>query len=213
MPGDSDEARSRRVELVQALARETRDPRVLGAMLRVPRHLFVPWASLDEAYDNAPAPIGHGQTISQPTVVAVMSEALELGEGQRVLEIGTGSGYQAAILSLLASEVYSIEIVRALAEEARARLHRLGYSNVHVRAGDGYHGWPEESPFDRIVLTAAPAEVPAALLAQLANGGVLVAPVGPSEWGQSLLRYRKAGEHYSREYLGDVRFVPMLPGD
>src|SRR5262249_12815799 len=150
--------------------------RVRGAMMRVPRHLFVPGASLEEAYDDAPFPIGHGQTISQPAVVAVMTEALELGGRERVLEGGTGSGSEAAVLSLLSSDVYTIEIVTDLAEIARERLATLGYANVHVRAGDGYAGWPEHAPFDRIIVTAAPPELPRALVDQLAEGGVLVAP-------------------------------------
>jgi protein-L-isoaspartate(D-aspartate) O-methyltransferase len=211
--GDSDEARAYRAELVRGLAREIKDARVLDAMGRVPRHLFVPGASLARAYMDDPVPIGYGQTISQPAVVAIMTEALELQGRERVLEIGTGSGYQAAILSLLASQVYTIEIVKALAEEARVRLLRLGYANVQVRAGDGYKGWPEQAPFARILVTAAPDEVPRALLDQLAEGGVLVAPVGPSGWTQRLLRYRKVAGRFSTEDLGAVRFVPMVPGD
>ncbi len=180
-------------------------------MIRVPRHLFVPEASLDEAYRNEPLPIGHGQTISQPFIVGLMTEALELAGNERVLEIGTGSGYQAAILSLLAGSVHSVEIVRELAEESRARLAHLGYDNVRVRAGDGYAGWPEEAPFDRIIVTAAAEKVPAALFAQLANGGILVIPVGQSDRTQRLLRYRRTGRRLAREDLGAVRFVPMVP--
>jgi protein-L-isoaspartate(D-aspartate) O-methyltransferase len=181
-------------------------------MERVPRHLFVPGVSLQRAYANYPAPIGYGQTISQPTVVAIMTEALDLTGRERVLEIGTGSGYQAAILSLLASAVYSIEIVPELAEDARLRLLRMGYANVHVRAGDGYKGWPERAPFERILVTAAPDEVPQTLLDQLAEGGVLVTPVGPSGTSQRLLRYRKVRGRTSSEDLGGVRFVPMVRG-
>lgn len=210
---DSDEARAYRAALIRGLADEIKSERVLDAMRRVPRHLFVPSASLQEAYVDLPAPIGHGQTISQPTIVAIMSEALELHGRERVLEIGTGSGYQAAILSLLALEVYTIEIVADLAEEARARLSQLGYSNVHVRTGDGYRGWPEQAPFERILVTAAPDVMPHALLDQLADGGVLVAPVGPTSRTQRLLRYRKKGGLISSEDLGSVRFVPMVPGD
>jgi protein-L-isoaspartate(D-aspartate) O-methyltransferase len=162
---------------------------------------------------DLPAPIGHGQTISQPTVVALMTEALELRGRERVLEIGTGSGYQAAILSLLASEVYTIEIVSDLADEARARLSQLGYSNVHVRAGDGYRGWPEQAPFERILVTAAPDVMPGALLDQLVEGGALVGPVGPTHAMQRLLRYRKKDGRISSEDLGAVRFVPMVQGD
>lgn len=210
---DGDEARAYRAELVFDLASEIKDPRVLDAMGRVPRHLFVPDASLRLAYRDAPLPIGYGQTISQPTVVAIMTEALELRGRERVLEIGTGSGYQAAVLSLLAADVYSIEIVRDLADEARERLARLGYANVHVRAGDGYKGWPEHAPFDRIVVTAAPPEVPRDLLAQLVEGGILVLPVGSSPWSQRLVRYRKRHGEISHEDLGAVRFVPMVPAD
>jgi protein-L-isoaspartate(D-aspartate) O-methyltransferase len=212
-PGDSDEAREYRAELVLELAREIRDARVLDAMGRVPRHLFVPGVSLRRAYVDRAAPIGHGQTISQPLVVAIMTEALDLQGRERVLEIGTGSGYQAAILSLLASEVYSIEVVKDLAEEARARLETLGYANVHVRAGDGYKGWPEQAPFDRVIVTAAPEEVPRVLLDELAEGGILVVPVGPNGWSQRLLRYHKVDGRISIQDLGPVAFVPMVPGD
>jgi protein-L-isoaspartate(D-aspartate) O-methyltransferase len=211
--GDSDEARAYRAALIRGLADEIKSEPVLDAMRRVPRHLFVPRASLQQAYVDLPAPIGHGQTISQPTIVAIMTEALELHGRERVLEIGTGSGYQAAVLSLLASEVYTIEIVADLAEEARARLAQLGYSNVHVRTGDGYRGWPEQAPFERILVTAAPDVMPRALLDQLADEGVLVAPIGPSSRTQRLLRYRKRGGLVSSEDLGSVRFVPMVPGD
>jgi protein-L-isoaspartate(D-aspartate) O-methyltransferase len=209
---DTDEARAFRAELVREVSDDVKDPRVLDAMRLVPRHFFVPGASLVRAYGDHPVPIGYGQTISQPAVVGVMSQALELKGGERVLEIGTGSGYQAAILSVLAREVYTIEIVRELAEEASARLARLGYANVHVRAGDGYKGWPELAPFDRIMVTAAPDEVPRVLFDQLADGGILVAPVGPTSTTQRLLRFRKSRGQLAREDLGAVRFVPMVPG-
>jgi protein-L-isoaspartate(D-aspartate) O-methyltransferase len=159
---------------------------------------------------DMPAPIGYGQTISQPTVVAIMTEALELTGDERVLEIGTGSGYQAAILSLLAAEVYTIELVNELAEEARGRLRRLGYTNVHVRAGDGYRGWPEQAPFQRILLTAAPDVMPRVLPRQLAEGGVMVAPVGPRALTQRLIRFRRTRGHLHSEDLGSVAFVPMV---
>jgi protein-L-isoaspartate(D-aspartate) O-methyltransferase len=210
---DPEEARALRTRLVRELTDDVQDARVLGAMERTPRHLFVPGVSLRQAYLNHPAPIGYGQTISQPTIVGIMTEALELGGRERVLEIGTGSGYQAAILSLLAAEVFTIEVVSELAYEARARLLRLGYANVHVRAGDGYAGWPEEAPFDRVLVTAAPDEVPETLLDQLADDGILVVPAGPSAWTQRLLRYRKNGGFVSCEDLGAVRFVPMVPSD
>jgi protein-L-isoaspartate(D-aspartate) O-methyltransferase len=210
---DSAEAKTYREELVRKLASEQdTSPRVLDAIARVPRHAFVPEASLRRAYADAPAPIGYGQTISQPAVVATMTHALALDGSQRVLEIGTGSGYQAAILSLVASKVYTIEIVPELAERARARLAQLGYGNVSVLAGDGYKGWPEHAPFDRIIVTAAPEEVPRQLFDQLADGGILVAPVGPTGQMQELVRYRKARGGVSVEKLGPVRFVPMVPG-
>jgi protein-L-isoaspartate(D-aspartate) O-methyltransferase len=206
------EARAYRAELLRGLAGEIGSARVLAVMGRVPRQLFVPGASLELAYVDAPLPIGYGQTISQPTVVAIMTEALELEGRERVLEIGTGSGYQAAILSLLAAEVYTIELVEPLAEEARVRLLRHGYANVHVRAGDGYKGWPEHAPFDRIIVTAAPDVLPPVLLEQLAEGGILVAPVGAVSRTQRLFRYRKIKGQIAREDLGAVRFVPMVPG-
>ncbi|HEY8517893.1 MAG TPA: protein-L-isoaspartate(D-aspartate) O-methyltransferase [Candidatus Binatia bacterium] len=209
--GDTPEAAKLRDELVTEVAR--RDPwissRVLDVLRAVPRHLFMPGAGLFEAYGNHAYPIGHGQTISQPTVVAIMTDALNLTGRERVLEVGTGSGYQAAILSRLAREVYSVEIVAPLGEEARKRLADLGFDNVHVRIGDGYQGWPEKAPFDRIILTAAPPELPAALVEQLADGGILVAPLG--EVDQMLYRWTKRGGTLTRESLGAVRFVPMVP--
>jgi protein-L-isoaspartate(D-aspartate) O-methyltransferase len=207
---DTEEARSCRVELIRRLAEQIGDDRVLDAIASVPRHLFVPEVSVRRAYVDMPAPIGYGQTISQPTVVAMMTEALELTGTERVLEIGTGSGYQAAILSLLAAEVYTIELVNELAEKARGRLFQLGYRNVHVRAGDGHLGWPERAPFERILLTAAPQVMARALPGQLAEGGVMVAPVGPRAWTQRLVRYRKTGGHLHIEDLGSVAFVPMV---
>ncbi len=211
---DPEEARARRVELLRTLTPEIRDPRVLAAMARVPRHLFMPRASLARAYEDAPAAIGYDQTISQPSVVAWMSEALELHGTERVLEIGTGSAYQAAILAQLAGEVFSLEVIPELAEAARARLealHPLIAAPVHVRHGDGYLGWPERAPFDRVLVTAAPEVLPEALIDQLADGGVLVAPVGREAWNQRLLRYRKRDGALSIEDLGAVRFVPMVP--
>ncbi len=205
-PADFSAARERMVRS-QLEARGVRDPRVLAAMRRVPRHELVPAESRAEAYQDRPLEIGHGQTISQPYVVAAMTEALELDGGERVLEVGTGSGYQAAVLAELAAEVYSIEIVAPLAERARADLARLGYGEVQVRTGDGYRGWPEAAPFDAIVVTAAPDHVPEPLLAQLADGGVLVLPVG--ERAQDLVRIRRRGDEFERETLFGVRFVPM----
>jgi protein-L-isoaspartate(D-aspartate) O-methyltransferase len=216
---DPEEARSARRRLVSMIRAEQPwagsggwDPRVLDALEEVPRHLFMPGAQIRTAYRDEPAPIGHGQTISQPTVVAIMSDALELQGTERVLEIGTGSGYQAAVLSRLAAHVYSIEIVEPLGLAAKERLARLGYQNVEVRIGDGYAGWPEHAPFDRILLTAAPPEIPDALVAQLREGGLLVAPVGEGA-DQRLVRWTKTGGVLKKEDLGAVRFVPMVPGD
>lgn len=208
--GDTAAARAARARLVEEVAQ--RDPglsaRTLQALRDVPRHLFVPHAGIAEAHANVPLPIGHRQTISQPTVVAIMTDALQLTGGERVLEVGTGSGYQAAILARLAREVYSVEIVPPLAAESAARLRALGYANVHVKEGDGYQGWPEHAPFDGIVLTAAPPALPEALVAQLRDGGVIVAPVG--EQDQNLYRWTKRDGTLERDFLGAVRFVPMV---
>ena len=199
--------------MVENLARngDLQTARVTEAMLEVPRHLFVEGESLRASYENRPLATGFGQTISQPTVVAIMTEALELTGRERVLEIGTGSGYQTAILSLLASKVFSLEAIAPLAQSARDRLARLGYSNVDVRLGDGFSGWPEEAPFDRIIVTAAPPELPEELIAQLGEGGLLVSPVGPADGLQVLVRGRKHESDVQIEQLGPVRFVPMEP--
>jgi protein-L-isoaspartate(D-aspartate) O-methyltransferase len=211
-PDPAEAKRYRRELIAQILERgDVTDPKVIDAASRVPRHAFVPEAPLDEAYEDHPLPIGHDQTISQPSLVALMTQSLELEGDERVLEIGTGSGYQAAVLSLLAKQVYSIEIVPELGEQARKRLAELGYSNVSVRIGDGYRGWPELAPFDRILLTAAPPEIPATLVSQLADGGVMVAPVGATDGSQTLYRYRKRAGKLEAEELGAVRFVPMVP--
>lgn len=191
----------------QVEARGVKNPRVLAALRAVPRHELVPQALRENAYEDRPLPIGHGQTISQPYVVAVMSEELDLGPEERVLEVGTGSGYQAAVLAELAAEVYSIEIVEPLAERARETLARLGYANVEVRAGDGYRGWPEHAPFDAVIVTAAPDHVPQPLLDQLAVGGRLVLPVGSGL--QELVLIRKTEDGLTRQTLMGVRFVPM----
>jgi protein-L-isoaspartate(D-aspartate) O-methyltransferase len=209
MREDSDAARLRRDELVHEMAESgfVRSPRVLDAMKRVPRHLFIDGASLDAAYADAPQPIGFGERLEQPTTLGAMTEALSLTGNERVLEIGTGSGYEAAILSLLSREVYSIENVPELGERAATRLRGLGYANVQVRIGDGYAGWPEEAPFDRIMLTAALREIPQALADQLAEGGVIVAPVG--EQNQWLYRIQKKNGKLERQRLDAVRFVPL----
>lgn len=207
-------ARAMRAALVQSLAENgrVRSGRVRDAIGRVPRHRFVPDASLADAYGDWPLPIGGGQTISQPSIVGEMTEALELRGTERVLEIGTGSGYQAAILSLLAREVYTVEIVEELGVRAERRLFELGHRNVHVRIGDGYAGWIENAPFDRVILTAAPREIPKALLDQLAEGGVLVAPEGEQGKPQSLMRVRRTNGQLVWEELDVVRFVPMIRG-
>ncbi len=190
--------------------RATLSARALAAMTKVPRHRFVPPSQERNAYDNRPLPIGHGQTISQPFIVALMTDLLDLKPGDKVLEIGTGSGYQAAVLAELAREVYTIEIVEPLAQEATARLATLGYRNVYTRSGDGYQGWPERAPFDAIMVTAGALEVPPALVAQLKPGGRLVIPVGPQWSGQSLLVIEKdvGGKTTTRNVLA-VRFVPL----
>jgi protein-L-isoaspartate(D-aspartate) O-methyltransferase len=204
--GDPEAARRAMVEQ-QIAARRIDDPRVLAAMAAVPRHRFVPPGLAGRAYADEPLPIGHRQTISQPYVVALMSQLAELSAGERALEIGTGSGYHAAVLARLADHVYSVEIVPELAERARGTLADLGVENVTVRTGDGYRGWPEEAPFDAIVLTAAPPEVPEPLLAQLAKGGRLVAPVG--EGTQQLTVITRTRDGFRRERVAPVRFVPM----
>jgi len=183
------------------------DPRVLAAMREVPRHRFVPPERAAQAYDDTPLPIGHGQTISQPYIVAYMTQALELQPGHRVLEIGTGSGYQAAVLARIAKEVYTIEIVPELAARAAGTLRELGYGHVQVREGDGYAGWPEHAPFDRIIVTAAPDHVPQPLVDQLAMGGRLVIPVGDIRQQMAILTKTKDGV-VERRTIG-VRFVPL----
>lgn len=194
----------------QIQARGVRDPRVLGAMGSVPRHRFVPDSEVSRAYQDSPLHIGHGQTISQPFIVAYMCEALELKGDEKILEIGTGSGYHAAILSLLAKEVYTVEILEPLARAAEKRLRELGYGNVKVFCKDGYKGLPEEAPFDAIVVTAAPPEIPQELIKQLRTGGRMVIPVGKGE--QELLRITRTEQGAKVERLLPVRFVPMVPG-
>jgi len=202
-----EQARERMVS-GQIEARGVRDARVLAAMRRVPRHEFVPFAQRAYAYEDRPLPIGYGQTISQPYIVAVMSEALELDGSEKVLEIGTGSGYQAAVLADLAAEVYTIEIVEPLASRATSDLKRLGFEKLHVRAGDGYRGWPEAAPFDAIIVTAAPDHIPQPLVDQLAVGGRLVIPVG--RMFQELMLITKDEQGVRHEDLLAVRFVPMV---
>ena len=191
----------------QLAARDIRDPRVLAAMQRVPRHEFVPEPLRGAAYQDSPLPIGHDQTISQPYIVAYMSEALQLEASHKVLEIGSGSGYQAAILGELAKEVFTIEIVEPLADRARDTLARLGYTNVHVRTGNGYLGWPEQAPFDRVMVTAAPDAIPPALIDQLKIGGLMAIPVGVGDQELRILRRTETGMDTLRTL--PVRFVPM----
>jgi protein-L-isoaspartate(D-aspartate) O-methyltransferase len=196
-----------RAAMVDDIAVSVQNPRVLAAMRKVPRHEFVPEAQRKHAYEDRPLPIGHGQTISQPFMVAIMADLAEIGPDAKVLEIGTGSGYGAAVLAELAKDVYTIEILGPLADEARKTLGRLGYANVHVLTGDGYRGWPEEAPFDAIVVTAAPPEVPAPLKDQLKVGGRLICPVGTRV--QRLRVVTRTPEGFVEEPQFEVRFVPM----
>jgi protein-L-isoaspartate(D-aspartate) O-methyltransferase len=189
------------------------DARVLKAMRRVPRHRFIPAAVREYAYSDHPLPIGHGQTISQPYLVGKMTELIAPGREHRVLEVGTGSGYQAAVLAELVAEVYTIEIVEPLAVEARTRLQQLGYKNVYVRVGDGYGGWPDAAPFDAVVVTAGAKHIPPKLIEQLKPGGRMVIPVGSSPYSQKLLLVNKETKfpHKVRtEELMDVGFVPLV---
>ncbi len=194
----------------QIEARGVSDKRVLDAMRNVERHRFIPGHHVTSAYEDHPLPIGHGQTISQPYIVALMTELCELDGTEKVLEIGTGSGYQAAVLSLLAKEVYSIEIVAPLGQSAGRKLSELGYRNVQVRIGDGYLGWPDQAPFDVIILTASPPKIPQSLIDQLGEGGILVAPEG--EYSQELVKITKQNGKVIKRTITYVRFVPMIHG-
>ena len=200
--------RQRMVEQ-QLKARGIKDERVLAAMAKVPREEFIPADARVEAYEDGPLPIGYDQTISQPYIVAFMTEQLRPKPSDRVLEIGTGSGYQAAILAELVSEIYSIEIVEPLAITAEATLQRLGYKNVHVKVGDGYKGWPEEAPFDAVIVTCAPEKIPQPLVDQLKDGGRMVIPVGERFAQQLYLLEKKNGQLKESATL-PVRFVPMV---
>ena len=191
----------------QIAARGVQDPRVLDAMRAVPRHEFVPESLRHLAYDDGPLPIGHDQTISQPYIVAAMTELAAIDEGSKVLEIGTGSGYQAAVLATIAREIYTIEIVETLSLRAADTLARLGFDNVHLRVGDGYAGWPEQAPFDAILVTAAPPAIPQPLIDQLAIGGRMVIPVGTRH--QELRVLTKMQDHVVQHTVFPVRFVPM----
>jgi protein-L-isoaspartate(D-aspartate) O-methyltransferase len=194
----------------QLQRRDITDPRVLVAMGTVPRHRFVPAGLSSRAYGDYPLPIGEDQTISQPYIVALMTQWAEVAPGDRVLEVGTGSGYQAAVLAELTEQVFSIEIRPELARQAAARLKDLGYGRVQVRSGDGYQGWPEAAPFDAILVTAAAARVPPALAAQLKEGGRLVIPLGPPGGAQTLMRYRRVQGKLVEEANLPVRFVPLV---
>jgi protein-L-isoaspartate(D-aspartate) O-methyltransferase len=191
----------------QIETRGVKDPDVLAAMRAVPRHEFVPAEYRSEAYRDSPLPIGDGQTISQPYIVALMTELLEVKSGDTVLEIGTGSGYQAAVLAAMGVEVYSIEIRQGLSERAAATLERLGYGKAHVRFGDGYGGWPDKAPFDGIIVTAAPERIPEPLLEQLKEGAHMVIPVGP--FFQDLKVITRTGATFGERSVIPVRFVPM----
>ena len=191
--------------------RGIRNPSVLRAMRDTPRHEFMPQEVRKFAYEDRPVPIGYEQTISQPSLVALMTETLDVGKNHRVLEIGTGSGYQAAVLAALAKEVYTIEIVPELAKSSAETLKRLGHKNVFTRLGNGYLGWPEHAPFDRIILTAAPPQLPQALIDQLKPGGKLLAPVGKTPLEQELLLVEKSATgKVTRRSILPVRFVPMV---
>ncbi len=198
--------RERMVE-TQIKARGVKDPRVLSALLKVERHLFVPEEFHSSAYSDQPLPIGEGQTISQPYIVALMTELLELKGDEKVLEIGTGSGYQAAILAEVAKEVYSIEIIESLATSAKKLLQELGYKNIHIKAGDGYLGWPEVAPFDAIIVTCAPDHIPKPLIEQLKEGGRMVLPVGT--YSQELKKIVKRSGKIETTNVLPVIFVPM----
>ena len=192
----------------QIAARGVSDPATLEAMRTVPRHEFLPLRLRDEAYMDYPLPIGHGQTISQPYIVAFMTEAIRPQPGEKILEIGAGSGYQAAILAQMGADVYTVEIVEPLAEMARQTLERLGYKNAHVLHGDGYRGWPEHAPFDAIIVTCAPDKIPPDLVAQLKDGGRMIIPVGGG-MNQELILLRKQDGKVEKQSVLPVRFVPM----
>ncbi|OFX89075.1 MAG: protein-L-isoaspartate O-methyltransferase [Bacteroidetes bacterium GWF2_33_16] len=196
----------------QIVARGIKDQKVIQAMIKVPRHLFVPEAYERMAYEDRPLPIGEGQTISQPYIVALMTELLELTPNTKVLEIGTGSGYQAAILGELVNEVYTIEIVEILGQTSSQLLSDLGYKNIHVKIGDGYKGWPEKAPFDAIIVTCAPSDIPKPLENQLKEGGKMIIPLGGSIVQELILLEKKNGD-LIKKVVAPVRFVPMVRHD
>jgi len=209
--GEREFSRHREVMVAaQIVDRGITDTHVIRALKKVPRHLFVPEPYRDAAYTDRPLPIGEGQTISQPYIVAVMTEALRLRPGDRVLEIGTGSGYQAAVLAEIVKDVYSIEIVASLGRRAAETLKDLGYTNIHTKIGDGYKGWPQQAPFDAVIVTCAPEKIPPALIEQLKEGGRMMIPVGRAGGIQQLVRGVKRGGRLETEVLMLVRFVPMV---
>ena len=204
---------ARKIRLVMELRQQgVTDQAVLSAVERIPREVFIPDSFRDQAYENTALPIGQGQTISQPAVVGYMTQALEIGSRMKVLEIGTGCGYQAAVLSKLCRRVYSIERYRELLRDADKRFTALRIGNVTTQWGDGMKGWPEQAPFDRIILTAAAAEVPSVLIQQMSEDGILIAPIGRNTHDQVLVRYRRNGDKIETEELWPVRFVPLLDG-
>jgi len=207
MKSDNNKYAKLREKMVKEQMRDVKSKPVLNAMRKVPRHLFVPKGLINSAYDDGPLPIGHGQTISQPYIVALMTEQLELTKNKRVLEIGTGSGYQTAVLAEVALIVYTIEIVEELVQPAKTLFKSLGYENVISRYGDGYNGWMEEAPFDAIIVTAAPAYIPEPLIEQLNIGGRMVIPVG--EYYQDLILVTKTEPGVKQHNVTPVRFVPM----
>lgn len=193
----------------QLKSRDIDDKKVLDVMNKVERHKFVSESLKDDAYDDNPLPIGHGQTISQPYIVALMTQTLELNENGRVLEIGTGSGYQAAVLAEMVKEVYTVEIIKALSESAEKRLNKLGYKNVKVKNADGYFGWKENAPYDAIIVTAAANHIPPPLLEQLKDNGKLIIPLGSTLTFQTLTLVTKKGNDLETEFISGVRFVPL----
>jgi protein-L-isoaspartate(D-aspartate) O-methyltransferase len=204
---------ARKNRLIMLLRRSgINDTAVLAAVERIPREDFVPESFHDQSYEDKALPIGQGQTISQPQIVALMTQALELTPRHKVLEIGTGSGYQAAVLARLSRRVYTVERHRPLLQEAEQRFAKLRIHNITSIAGDGMKGWPAQAPFDRIIITAAAAELPETLLGQLAIGGIMVLPIGPERGDQELFKVRRREEGIETEKLCDVRFVPLLPG-
>lgn len=204
---------SRKIRLILAMRRSgITDTRVLGAMERIPRDAFVPVTFRDRAYDDVALPIGRHQTISQPSIVARMTQALEVGSRMKVLEVGTGSGYQAAILAGLCRRLYTIERHRELLDLAERQFSSLRITNITTRLGDGSLGWPEQAPFDRIIVTAAAIDMPATLANQLAVGGIMVVPVGRTDGDQTLMRVRRTDDGFENETAGNVRFVPLVPG-